>query len=188
MRHAADGRWSPRLHLGWRPLPRLRPLTLLALAFGLLLATLPALGQSALTPEQALRLRAITDLRFSPDGRRLVFTVSEPVKGSARESHLWMLDVPTRELRQFTYSLKSERSPRWSPDGRQIAFLSNREEATTIYLIPADWGEAVRLFKGKHEIQSFEWSPDGKRIAFVAGEPKSDSEEKKEKEKDEARV
>ena len=144
--------------------------------------------QTALTPEHTLQVRQISDLRFSPDGRRLVFTVSEPVKGTTRNTHLWMLDVSTREVRQFTYSAKSERSPRWSPDGRQVAFLSNREEGNSVYVIPTDHGEAVKLPKSKHEVQSFEWSPDGKRIAFVAGELKTESDEKKEKEKDDARV
>lgn len=145
-------------------------------------------GAKKLTPEQALSLRTIMDLHFSPNGARVAFTVSEPPKGTTRLSHVWVVDVQSRQVRQFTSSEKSEKSPRWSPDGRELAFLSDRAEFQQIYLIPADGGEAVPLTKGKQNIESFEWSPDGRQIAFLAPEAKTDAEEKKEKDKDDARV
>jgi dipeptidyl aminopeptidase/acylaminoacyl peptidase len=91
-------------------------------------------------------------------------------------------------VRQFTNSTKSEFAPRWSPDGRRLAFLSDRDEATQIYLMPTDGGEALRLTEGKNAVRAFEWSPDGKQIALLAPEAKTEAEEKKEKEKDDARV
>ena len=145
-------------------------------------------AKKALTPEMALTLRSQSELRFSPDGRRLAFVASEPVKGTARKRHIWMLDVPARQVRQFTFSEKSEFSPRWSPDGRTLAFLSSRSEQTQIYFLPMDGGEAYAVTEGKRSIRSFEWAPNGKEIAFVAPEPKTDDEEKKEKDKDDARV
>ncbi len=60
-------------------------------------------------------------------------TVSEPVKGASRMTHIWMLTVATKELRQFTASQKSEDSPRWSPDGKKLAFLSDREESRDLH-------------------------------------------------------
>ncbi|PYU06394.1 MAG: hypothetical protein DMG33_08030 [Acidobacteria bacterium] len=142
----------------------------------------------ALTPEAALTLRSITDLRFSPDGERLTFVVTEPPKGEGRARHIWLLEKKTGAIRQFTFSAKSDFSPRWSPGGKTLAFLSNREEANQIYLMRADGGEAGALTKGKRGIQSFEWSPNGKQIAFLAPDPKTEAEEKKEKDKDDARV
>jgi len=153
-----------------------------------LLVTLPAASFAQLKPDQTLNRRPISELRFSPDGNRVAFTVSEPPKGTNRSRHIWILDVRTRELRQFTNSVKSEFLPRWSPDGRRFAFLSDREEATQIYLMPTDGGEAVRLTEGKNAVRAFEWSPDGKQIALLAPEPKTEAEEKKEKDKDDARV
>ena len=141
-----------------------------------------------LTPEAALTLRSITDLRFSPDGERLTFVVTEPPKGEGRARHIWLLEKKTGVIRQFTFSAKSDFSPRRSPGGKTLAFLSNREEANQIYLMRADGGEAWALTKGKRGIQSFEWSPNGKQIAFLAPDPKTEAEEKKDKDKDDARV
>ena len=156
---------------------------LLALAAGAGAAGAP------LTPAQTLNRYTITDLRFSPDGARVAFTVAEPVKGAARRTNIWMLDVATRLARRFTGGPRSDTSPRWSPDGRTIAFLSDREEgATAVYLVPLDGGEARRLTTGKLSVQSFDWSPDGKQIACLARVPKTDEQEKKEKERDDARV
>ncbi len=155
-----------------------------------LFALLPVhpIAQAELTPEQAIARRQLSDVRISPDAERVCFVVSEPPKGATRSRHVWMLDVRSREVRRFTNSAKSEYSPRWSRDGKRLAFLSDREDTPQIYLMPADGGEALRLTEGKNAVRSFDWSPDGKQIAFVAPDPKSDIEEKKEKDKDDARV
>ncbi len=151
----------------------------------------PSTAQSArkpLTAQQAINTRAVSDLHFSPDGTRVAMVVSEPPKGTTRLRHIWLLDVASRDLRQFTNSAKSEESPRWSPDGKRLAFLTDREEFQQIYLLSLDGGEALPLTEGKRNIQSFSWSPDGKQIAFLAPEPRTDEEEKKDKDKDDARV
>ena len=141
-----------------------------------------------LTAAQLLNVRSISDLRFSPDGERIAFVVTEPVKGTSRARHIWLLDVRTKQVRQFTFSARNEDSPRWSPDGKRLAFLSNRDDVRQIYLITMGGGEAKRLLETKHEVESFAWSPDGKQIAFLGSEPRTDAEEKKEKDKDDARV
>ena len=142
-----------------------------------------------LTPEASLNLRSISDLQFSPDGTRLAFVVTEPAKGTDRARHVWVYDKGAGATRQFTYSTKSESSPRWSPDGKQLAFLSNREdEHQQIYVMRTDAGEGLAITTGKRSVKNFEWSPDGKQIAYLAPDAKTDAEEKKEKEKDDARV
>ena len=118
----------------------------------------PAVDQSKLlTPEASLNLRTISDLRYSPDGARLAFVVTEPAKGTARQRHIWVHDKQTTGVRQFTFSVKSEFSPRWSPDGKQLAFLSDRGDEQQIYLMRADAGEGIALTKGKRGVKSFEW-------------------------------
>ena len=146
-------------------------------------------GPKLLTPEASLNLRSISDLQFSPDGSRLAFVVSEPPKGELRARHIWLYDKQSGAIRQFTYSAKIEASPRWSPDGKQLAFLSNREEEQQqLYVMRADGGEATALTKGKRAVQRFAWSADGKQIAFLAPDAKTEAEEKKVKDKDDAHV
>ncbi len=78
--------------------------------------------------------------------------------------------------------------PRWSPDGRALAFLSDREDSNQIWLTPTGGGEAVRLTTGKQAVQSFHWSRDGRSIAFLASDQKSTEQEKREKDLDDASV
>jgi dipeptidyl aminopeptidase/acylaminoacyl peptidase len=141
-----------------------------------------------LTPESCLSLHSISDLQFSPDGTKLAFVVSEPPKGERRARHIWIYEKQSGAIRQFTYSAKAELSPRWSPDGKQLAFLSNRDDEPQVYVMRADGGEATALTKGKRSVQSFAWSPDGKQISFLAPDAKTEAEEKREKDKDDAHV
>jgi dipeptidyl aminopeptidase/acylaminoacyl peptidase len=142
-----------------------------------------------LTPEAALNIHFLTDLQLSPDRTRLAFVVSEAPQGEQRAQHIWMYDKKTDAVRQFTYSKKSETNPRWSPDGRQLAFLSNRGgDEQQIYLMNSSGGEAAARTKGKSSIKSFAWSKDGKYIAYIAPNAKTEEEEKKEKDKNDARV
>jgi len=158
----------------------------LALGAALVVATGVARGQ--LTPEQALDRRQLSDVRYSPDGKRVAFSVAEPPRGATPNANIWVFDARTREAKRFTASTKTDRSPRWSPDGKALAFLSNRSEETQIYLLSLDGGEARPLTKGKNSVAEFAWSPDGKQIAFLAAEPKTEEEERKEKDKDDAHV
>src|SRR6266850_3507377 len=164
--------------------------------FALMAFAPPMLGQEPskanapklLTPEASLNMRSISDLQFSPDGNRLAFVVTEPAKGERRARHIWIYEKLSASLRQFTYSAKSDFLPRWSPDGKQLAFLSDREDQQQIYAMRANGGEASALTKGKRGVQNFAWSPDGKQIAFLAPDAKTEAEEKKEKDKDDAHV
>src|SRR5580658_7554723 len=145
-------------------------------------------AKKLLTPEASLNLRTISDLQFSPNGARVAFVVAEPPKGERRARHIWLYEKESGAVRQFTFSAKDETSPRWSPDGKQLAFLSNRDDQQQIYVLRADGGEAAAVTKGKRSVHSFAWSPDGKQIAFLAPDAKSEAEEKKDKDKNDARV
>src|SRR4029077_5466643 len=107
----------------------------------------------------------------------------EPVKGNSASTHVWVLSVRSGDLRQWTSSSKTENGGQWRPDGKFLGIASNHDENRQIYLMRVDGGEAERLTEAKNAVQSLQWSPDGKQIAFLAGEPKTDDEEKREKDK-----
>ncbi|HEX3646374.1 MAG TPA: DPP IV N-terminal domain-containing protein, partial [Vicinamibacterales bacterium] len=128
-----------------------------------------------LTPAQTLERRGIGELELSPDGTRVVFTVTEPVKGAARQRNIWLLDLASQQVRQLTFSAKSDSSPRWAPDGRDIAFLSDRDGAAQLYLLPMRGGESQRLTDRREKVDAFRWSPDGRQIALLMAEPKPEA-------------
>lgn len=141
-----------------------------------------------LTPEALLSLRRLSDPEFSPDGSRVAFVVTEAPKGEERQRHIWLFEASSGLLRQVTYSGKAESSPRWSPDGKWLGFLSNRDGNQQVYVLPMAGGESLPLTKGKRSVDRFAWSPDGRQIAFLAPDAKTAAEEQKEKDKDDARV
>ncbi len=141
-----------------------------------------------LTAEKALQVREPSDLQFSPDGKRLAFVVQEPPKGRVTLRHVWMYDLRSHEVRQWTTSTHSESSPRWSPDGSWLAFLSDREDTNQIWLMPASGGEALKLTSAKNSVQQFKWAKDGKQIVFVATDPRTDEEDRKQRDGDDYRV
>jgi dipeptidyl aminopeptidase/acylaminoacyl peptidase len=146
-------------------------------------------GKKPVTPEAFLQLRGLQDPQFSPDGSRVAFVVNEPRTEEKRTRHIWIYEKEKHASRQLTYSTKSESSPRWSPDGKQLAFLSNRDgDEQQIYILRMEGGEGVALTKGKAHVSELAWSPDGKSIAFLAPDPKTEAEEKKIKDKDDAHV
>jgi dipeptidyl aminopeptidase/acylaminoacyl peptidase len=148
-----------------------------------------AAEKKPLTPETFLQLRQVQDPQFSPDGTHVAFVVSDPYKTEKRTLHIWMYDTNTKSARQFTYSDKSDSVPRWSPDGKGLAFLSNRGgEYQQIYVLRMEGGEGVAITKAKASVSVFGWSPDGKSIAYISPDPKTDEEEKKEKDKDDAHL
>jgi Tol biopolymer transport system component len=134
-----------------------------------------------LTAEQAISRRQLSDVRISPDGQRICVVVSDPLNGTNRTRHIWMLDAVSHQLTKFTNSVKSDYSPRWSTGWEKTRVYFGPRGLTADNLISLSGGEAVRLTQEKNAIRSFEWSPDGKQIAFIAPEPKTEAEEKKEK-------
>jgi dipeptidyl aminopeptidase/acylaminoacyl peptidase len=173
---------------------RSRPLPSLLLA----LAMTPAAsaGDRPWTGEDILALKAVSDPNVSPDGRSVAYVVEalNPEK-DAYQTDVWLVPATGGEARPLASSPASDESPRWSPDGRFVAFLSDRprpgvkeddEAKRQIWLIRPDGGEAALLTAAPGSVQSFAWSADGKTIGFLAREPKSEARRKREKEKDDA--
>ena len=141
-----------------------------------------------LAPEKVIKRRRISDLQLSPDSKRIAMVVTEPAKGTEQISNIWVYDLNSSKVQKFTTSKKSDRHPRWSPDGKSLAFLSSREGSSQIFILPMSGGEAQAVTECKTSIRSFKWSPDGTKIAFLSADPKTEEEEKKLKSKDDAYV
>jgi dipeptidyl aminopeptidase/acylaminoacyl peptidase len=120
--------------------------------------------------EDLFRFKLVGDTQISPNGRKVVFTVKRiDAEKNKYFTSLWLGDVDTRQSRQLTADGHSDCEPRWSPDGKQIAFASDRDKPKSqVYLIAADGGEARSLTSLEEgAIQSISWSPDGTQIAFL---------------------
>ena len=143
------------------------------------------------TPELQIKTRTVGTPRVSPDGKRVVYTVSDAVMTSDRSEYvtqLWLATTDGKESFQLTFNEKSSSNPKWSPDGNWIAFTSNRKDnKNNLYLLPLRGGEAESLTDVKSAVSNFEWSPDGKWIAFTMTDAKTEDEEKNDKAKNDFR-
>jgi dipeptidyl aminopeptidase/acylaminoacyl peptidase len=123
--------------------------------------------------DEILSLKRAGSPEISPDGTRVAYTVREADwDGNAYETQIWIADVASGRTHQLTNSRKSSSAPAWSPDGRRLAFISDRSDKRQIYAIDPDHGEAAPLTTREEGVSSFAWSPDGRTIAFTATEPK----------------
>lgn len=135
-----------------------------------------AIDSVAQTPsiDQSLNLKSASAPNISPDGRYVAYQVQKANwEENAFETELWIAVTSTGERYQLTNSKKSNTNPRWSPDSKRIAFISDRDGKRQIYLIAPNGGEAVPLTSLEDGVSSIAWSPDGRRIAFTAADPQS---------------
>ncbi len=130
-----------------------------------------------ITPQDVVNHFAPRDANLSPDGRYVAFTVHRACKDGTPElpGVIWLADVEAGQSRQFTFGPATDQSPRWSPDARRLAFLSDRVKPgqRQVYVIDLDGGEARRLTSLHGDVDWLAWSPDGREIAFthVEAEP-----------------
>jgi len=143
-------------------------------------------------PEDLYDLRVPTETALSPDGRFVAFTVKAVAPGKdGYRSALWIAPADGgAPARQLSVGSRSDSMPRWSPDGRRVAFLSDRaavlqaggggpragkaeapkEGGTQVWLLPfADGGEARQLTDLPRDVEGLDWSPDGTRLVVVSG-------------------
>ena len=120
-------------------------------------------------PDDIYNVRSLFDPQISPDGAQVAYTVSLMDRESD-ETHYCIYVAPVdgkTPARPFT-SGKKDHSPRWSPDGRHLAFISDRGDKSQLFVAPLGGGEARQVTKAKWGVASPAWSSDGARIAYAA--------------------
>jgi dipeptidyl aminopeptidase/acylaminoacyl peptidase len=126
-------------------------------------------------PEDYYILKVPSDGQISPNGIEVAYVVTNIENETTPHSEIWIADADGKHARQITRSINSSKSPRWSPDGKSIAFLSLRPESKDdkdakrqVQILFLDGGEARQATYLKNGVDSFSWSPDGLRFVCVS--------------------
>ncbi len=140
------------------------------------------------TTDDLFNLQSVTDPQLAPNGKEAVFVRTHiDQEDNTYVSNVWHVDLVSNEVTQWTHGKGSLSSPKWSADGKQIAFLSDREDKNQVYILSARGGEAKKLTSFEKGVSSFLWSPCGHQIWVNAvvkeGKTFTDKEEKEDKKK-----
>lgn len=154
-------------------------ITLLLLLF---VAALNADEKRPITVDDLFSIGRVSDIQLSPDGKWLCYTIKYyDMNSNKNNSDIWLLSANGGEAIPLTNSSASDFGGRWSPDGKNIAFISTRNGSPQIFLISLAGGEARQLSDVASGASGIVWSPNGKYIAFTSEiypDLKSDAENK----------
>ena len=124
-------------------------------------ATALAAGRP-MTVDDLLAVKSVSDPQVSPDGKSVVYVVSEIDKAAGKSnSDLYLIPTSGGEPRRLTTSPGPDNHPRWSPDGKSIAFVSARGGSAQVWVLPFEGGEARQLTKLPIDVDGPIWSPRG---------------------------
>ena len=149
--------------------------------FLLVVTTYLFLNTSAQTywqPSQVLKMKNISSLSVSPDGSKIAYAVREALMTDDASEYIntiYVAGADGKNTVQLTRNAKNNTTPKWSPDGKWIAFLSNRDGKNNIYLIAVAGGESEKITDVKTADRNFQWSPDDRAIAFTVSDAPSDA-------------
>jgi dipeptidyl aminopeptidase/acylaminoacyl peptidase len=154
---------------------KLRRLLVIALLLSLCVVAFAQQKPRLLDKETFMEMESVGNPEISPDGKQIIFTRTwvDKVKDQYR-SNLWITDVDGARIRELTSGARNDSSPVWSPDGKRIAFLSDRDGANQLHVMWLDTREVAQLTHLERAPNNIKWSPDGKWIAFTSFAPDND--------------
>ncbi len=123
------------------------------------------------SPEVMLSTKPISDIQISPNNESILFVVKEPTLSNENSS--WTPKIyaakanDAKTASPLPLSMNSSTQPRWSPNGKSIAFISTQDGSRNLYIIPVDGKEAKQITQCKTGVQTYSWSADSEKIAFV---------------------
>src|SRR5437867_1738615 len=141
------------------------------LTFPVSLFPFPGLSaqKRAMTVDDYLALKSVGDPQLSPDGKWVAYTVTEnSLKDNRGIARIWLADVSSGQVRQLTAGPGSDRQPRWSPDGRTLAFVATRESGAQLWVLPIAGGEARRVTSLADGVFDPLWLPDGTGLVVTS--------------------
>jgi dipeptidyl aminopeptidase/acylaminoacyl peptidase len=140
---------------------------------------------SGMSPEDVYELTGVADPRLSPDGSQVAFVIWRMDReASEYRSNIWLVPLDgSAPPRRITSGEKRDADPRWSGNGRWLAFRSNRAaEKMQLYVMPlGEPGEPRMLTDLKEDVEQVAWSPDGSGLVFASRDPDPAYEEKDQK-------
>ena len=149
---------------------------------GIISSRSPAPGTVTPTLDQIVSLKRVGSPALSPDGRWVAYTVRDTDwVANAFVTQVWLADTRGGAPRPLTQGKKSSNAPAWSPDGKRLAFGSDRTDKRQVFVLDMSGGDAEQLTSADEGVTSFAWSPDGATIAYVAKDPLTKAEKEREK-------
>lgn len=150
-----------------------RGLAALGIALALLITSANAQEKSnRLTSSDVFNLEFVSDPQISPDGKKVIYVRQfSEIMSDRNCSNLWLINFDGTDNRPLTTGNRNDYSPRWSPDGTRIIYVSDQDGSMQIYMRWLDTGQTAKLTNLQYAPAGINWSPDGKNISFTAFVP-----------------